>query len=84
MIGCTITEGQVGMFVWARVPDEIEDTHELIDDLLQNAHVFITPGEIFGSNGRRFIRLSLCSDEETFETALQRIIEWQEAKLQLV
>lgn len=84
LIGCEIRPAQVGMFVWARVPESIESTHELIDDLLQNAHVFITPGEIFGSNGERFIRLSLCSDEETFETALQRIKEWQEAKLQLV
>jgi aspartate/methionine/tyrosine aminotransferase len=84
MIGCKIRPNQVGMFVWARVPDKIESTHELIDDLLHNAHVFITPGEIFGANGQKFIRLSLCSDEETFETALQRITEWQEAKLQLV
>lgn len=84
MIGCTIADKQVGMFVWAKVPEKITDTHVLIDDLLHNAHVFITPGEIFGTNGKRFIRLSLCSDEETFETALQRIKEWQEEKLQLV
>lgn len=82
-IGCEISENQVGMFVWAKVPENVKDTHMLIDDLLHNAHVFITPGEIFGSNGNRFIRLSLCSDRETFETALQRIKEWQEAKIQL-
>ena len=82
-IGCEISEDQVGMFVWARVPENVKDTHVLIDDLLHNAHVFITPGEIFGSNGNRFIRLSLCSDKETFETALKRINEWQEAKIPL-
>jgi len=84
MIGCSIAKNQVGMFIWAKVPPGILDTHELIDDLLHNAHVFITPGEVFGSNGLRYIRLSLCSDKETFEKALERITEWQEKKLQLV
>ena len=84
LIGCEIAENQVGMFIWAKVPDKIMDTHELIDDLLHNAHVFITPGEVFGSNGKRFVRLSLCSDEKTFKLALEQIRKWQKAKLQLV
>ena len=83
-IGCEISPQQVGMFVWAKVPKTIRDTHELIDDLLQNAHVFITPGEVFGSNGQRYIRLSLCSDEKVFVKAIDRIKAWQERKLQLV
>jgi len=83
-IGCSISEHQVGMFVWAKVPAQIRDTHLLIDDLLYNAHVFITPGEVFGTNGKRYIRLSLCSDEKVFEKALKRIKSWQEKKLRLV
>ena len=51
-IGCSISDHQVGMFVWARVSDSVADARELIDDLLHNAHVFITPGEVFGSNGK--------------------------------
>ncbi len=82
-IGCTIAPNQVGMFVWAKVPDSVNHTHELIDDLLHNAHVFITPGEVFGTNGQRFIRLSLCSDEKVFAEALSRIKLWQQKKLQL-
>ena len=82
-IGCKISANQVGMFVWAKVPEGIRDTHELIDDLLHNAHVFITPGEVFGSNGLSYIRLSLCSDEEVFVKAISRIKAWQERKLQL-
>jgi len=83
-IGCEISPHQVGMFVWAKVPKDIIDTHELIDDLLHNAYVFITPGEVFGSNGQRYIRLSLCSDEKIFVKAIDRIKAWQERKLQLV
>ena len=83
-IGCEISPDQVGMFIWAKLPKSIKDSHELIDDLLHNAHVFITPGEVFGSNGKRYIRLSLCSDEKVFVKAIERIKAWQERKLQLV
>ncbi len=84
MIGCTVNRQQVGMFVWAKVPSHIVNTHELVDDLLKNAQVFITPGEVFGSNGKRYIRLSLCSDEKIFDKALKSIKSWQEKKLRLV
>jgi aminotransferase, class I/II len=36
--------------------------------------VFVTPGFVFGSNGKRYIRISLCAKEERMEEALQRII----------
>jgi aspartate/methionine/tyrosine aminotransferase len=35
--------------------------------------VFITPGFIFGSNGERYIRISLCATEENMRRALDRI-----------
>jgi aspartate/methionine/tyrosine aminotransferase len=35
--------------------------------------VFITPGFIFGSNGKRYIRISLCAKEDKFAEALERI-----------
>ena len=63
----------VGMFVWAKVPDEIESVEQLVDDILYKADVFITPGFIFGSNGDRFIRASLCANETTIKKALERI-----------
>ncbi|MEN8251292.1 MAG: aminotransferase class I/II-fold pyridoxal phosphate-dependent enzyme [Bacteroidota bacterium] len=82
-IGCKIGSNQVGMFIWAKVPDEIMNIHYLIDDLLHNALVFITPGEIFGSNGSRYLRISLCAVEELYDKALERIEIWQQEKLQL-
>jgi aspartate/methionine/tyrosine aminotransferase len=35
--------------------------------------VFITPGGIFGDAGDQYIRVSLCSTEEKFTEALNRI-----------
>ena len=36
--------------------------------------VFLTPGFIFGSQGERYIRISLCCKNETLEEALRRIV----------
>jgi aspartate/methionine/tyrosine aminotransferase len=79
-IGCAIENNQVGMFLWARVPDQITNTRQLVDNLLQNAHIFITPGEIFGKNGSRYVRMSLTSPIEIYEEALKRVVKWQESQ----
>jgi len=35
--------------------------------------VFLTPGFIFGENGKRYIRISLCANDEKMAEALHRI-----------
>jgi len=72
-LGCTIDKNQVGMFVWAKIPDSIQSVEKLSDHLLHNAGVFITPGIIFGSNGQRYLRISLCTDKAVLQIALDRI-----------
>ncbi|HFA51073.1 MAG TPA: aminotransferase class I/II-fold pyridoxal phosphate-dependent enzyme [Bacteroidetes bacterium] len=73
MLGCEWEEGNGGMFVWARVPERYKDGYELSGEVLYGAHVFLTPGGIFGSQGDRYIRVSLCAKEEIFEEAIGRI-----------
>ena len=63
----------VGMFVWAKVPTSVASVEKFVDDILYKANVFITPGFIFGSNGERYIRASLCASQETIKEALIRI-----------
>ena len=72
-LGCTFDPKQVGMFLWGRIPNSYADVEELTERILHEAHVFITPGFIFGSNGKRYIRISLCSKEEKLQEALLRI-----------
>ena len=72
-LGCTFDPTQVGMFLWGRIPDHYADVEQLTERVLHDAHVFITPGFIFGSNGQRYIRISLCAKEEQFRQALERI-----------
>lgn len=70
---CEFDSGQLGLFLWGRIPDEIEDVELLCDKILYTARVFVTPGFIFGSNGNRYLRISLCADEEKLKEALRRV-----------
>ena len=72
-LGCTFDPEQVGMFLRGRIPAHYAAVEELTEKVLHEARVFITPGFIFGSNGKRYIRISLCAKEPQLEEALKRI-----------
>ena len=63
----------VGLFVWARLPDNIENPDIFLDELLYKKNIFITPGRIFGSQGDRYIRISLCIKKLKLKEALSRL-----------
>lgn len=73
LLDCVYDRNQVGMFVWAKIPASYASGFELSDAILYNAHVFITPGGIFGSQGDQYIRVSLCSETAVFEDAIRKI-----------
>jgi aspartate/methionine/tyrosine aminotransferase len=73
LLECSYSTEQAGMFLWARIPGEYKDAFELSDEVLYESRIFITPGGIFGSEGEQFLRVSLCSPEEKFETSIERI-----------
>ena len=76
-LGCSFDAQQVGMFLWGRIPGHYADVEKLTERVLHEAKVFITPGFIFGENGKRYVRLSLCAKEKQLEEALQRILKLQ-------
>ncbi len=73
LLGCSYDENQVGMFVWAKLPESVIDAEKFVDKLLYEANVFITPGFIFGSNGKKYVRVSLCNSMQKLEEAIQRV-----------
>ena len=73
ILDCKYDDSQVGMFLWGKIPERYKNAEELTEKLLHEARVFITPGFIFGSNGERYIRISLCAKEEKIQLALERI-----------
>ena len=70
---CSYNQNRVGMFVWSEIPKEYNNGIEYSDHLLERFGVFMPPGSIFGNEGDRFIRLSLCSHENILKEVLKRI-----------
>ena len=71
-----------GLFLWGRVgednpllSDDLSKSlgERLSDTLLYKAGVFLTPGFIFGDNGRNYIRASLCATAALLGQAEERI-----------
>ena len=74
-LGCHFDSAQRGLFLWGRIPDSAKDAAEVADKVLYQARVFVVPGFIFGSNGNRYIRISLCATQDKLHEALRRIKE---------
>jgi aspartate/methionine/tyrosine aminotransferase len=74
LLKCSYNKSQVGLFVWGKIPENIPDCESYIEEILMKSLVFITPGFIFGKQGERYIRISLCATEEKLNEAKNRII----------
>ena len=75
-LGCTYREHQAGLFIWAEIPEQFEgDSIAFSDWVMDKCDVFLTPGLIFGSEGERYIRITLCCPEELLEQAATRVRE---------
>ena len=72
-LNCTYDPSGTGMFIWAKIPDKFKNSIEFSDYLLEKYEIFITPGEVFGSNGKKYIRISLSNNTEDYKKTLKRI-----------
>tara|TARA_B110000967_G_scaffold206665_1_gene253924 strand:- start:3610 stop:4752 length:1143 start_codon:yes stop_codon:yes gene_type:complete len=72
-LNCTFETNTSGMFVWAKLPTGLS-SEVFIDQILQEHHIFIAPGTIFGSNGEGYIRFSLCAPKESIQSAINRVL----------
>ncbi len=73
LLECKFDKTQVGLFVWGKIPKRYNNALQLTDDLLYNTSIFITPGIVYGSNGKHYIRISLCCDEVILLKAKERV-----------
>jgi aspartate/methionine/tyrosine aminotransferase len=72
-LNCSVGAGQQGIFVWAKIPDNAKDAFTFSDNILKEKNIFITPGGIFGDEGKRFVRLTLCANENVLTKVLERL-----------
>ena len=71
MLGVEYDHDSTGMFLWGRTGSV--SGQQLSDRILYEAGVFITPGFIFGKNGERYIRISLCAKPQVLKRAAEKI-----------
>jgi aspartate/methionine/tyrosine aminotransferase len=72
-LNCTFDSSQTGLFVWGKIPSKYASGEELTEEILHKAHVFITPGMVFGDQGNDYIRISLCANEQMLNKAIERL-----------
>jgi len=73
-IGFSITVEPTGAFyVFANAQSFSGDSYRLAFDILENAHVGVTPGIDFGKNGEGYLRFSYASSMENIAEGLDRI-----------
>lgn len=80
-LGCKFDPNQRGLFLWGKVPDNVPSGEWLADELFYKAKVFVTPGFIFGKNGERYIRISLCAKPDKLKESLRRIINYNNTQI---
>lgn len=64
-----------GLFVWAKIEESssLKNAEDWIDEVLKKHHFFVCPGTVFGSNGSRFVRFSLCQSEAVIQECIKRV-----------
>ncbi|MFO7844370.1 MAG: aminotransferase class I/II-fold pyridoxal phosphate-dependent enzyme [Bacteroidales bacterium] len=72
---CQYSKNSAGLFVWAKIPVNFSNCYEFSDYLLYTMGIFAAPGHIFGDNGSKYIRFSLCADKETLKQAIKQVKE---------
>ncbi len=71
-LNLSYNKNRSGMFVWAKINNG-KTSMEWCEEKLNENEVFITPGIIFGNNGKNFVRFSLCSSQEILEESFNRL-----------
>ena len=72
VLQCTYNKNAVGMFVWAKLPAGV-DALTFTDTLLYKKNIFITPGTVFGTQGKGYVRFSLCVCIEDLQEVFKRL-----------
>ncbi|MEA2105776.1 MAG: aminotransferase class I/II-fold pyridoxal phosphate-dependent enzyme [Bacteroidota bacterium] len=72
---CRYSKNSAGLFVWAKIPNSFSNCYEFSDYLLYTLGIFAAPGHIFGNNGHKYIRFSLCASQNSLHQTINRVKE---------
>ena len=67
------SEPQGAFYIFANAKKFTTESYKFAFDILENAHVGITPGVDFGTNGEGFVRFSYANSIENITIAIDRL-----------
>lgn len=71
---------QAAIYLWCQVPPSFS-SETFVFSLLENTHVSVAPGSMFGPRGCGYIRISLTQPEDRIKQALNRMGNWLNAEM---
>lgn len=72
-LGLDVVKPKGALYLWIRIPDSYKDSSEYATYLLQTYHILVTPGITFGTEGKRYIRVSISSDITNIKSYFKNI-----------
>jgi LL-diaminopimelate aminotransferase len=66
------------LYIWAETA--FGDGVRYCSEALEEAHVSLAPGEIYGPGGKKYVRISVGVSDEDLSRALDRLQQWYEKK----
>jgi LL-diaminopimelate aminotransferase len=74
-LGLKAETPQAAIYIWSTIPQGWS-SNDFASAALQEAHVSITPGTVFGLRGEGYMRISLTAPVGRIEEALSRLGKW--------
>jgi len=67
-----------GLYVWAAIDTGSDEDY--VRGALEEAHVSLSPGSIYGPSGRNYVRISLVVDTARMLEAINRLAQWYRSR----
>ncbi len=60
-LGCKFSYPRAGLYIWAKIPGDFEDSFDFVRWALKEKFLLFAPGEAFGKTGKKYIRAAFCA-----------------------
>jgi LL-diaminopimelate aminotransferase len=74
--GFDVLTPPASIYVWAHLPNGLQDSISFCSHLLEETGVSTTPGIVYGNHGEGYLRISLGTATERVEEAMKRFSNW--------
>lgn len=74
-LGWSVKVPKATFYLWIDLPERYKTAKEFCDELLEKSGIVAVPGDAFGKEGSRSLRLSIVADEDELKEVIRRMKE---------